>query len=644
MSARAPVFSGIRAGVMFAALIAFAAEAGYAASSKIPFGGYNIDEDRSLAKRLYPDALKDHFDEKASGVSLSTPTLDRMASGAGGLASDEQGAPARFTTNEEIADFIGSLPEDFLRRQDLAAAGEKRETGEAEAAFTLPAMIFSNPPVSDLAGLRESEKPVVWFQAQVHGDEPAGADAMLAVARDLSENREGVLDAVAVVIVPRVNADGAMRNRRGADTAYPGFAEIDLNRDTLAALSPVTSALRGAFAECRPDVFVDFHEMGLDAAGPWQSVKRGQASARRYYGGFDLATLVAHPYNVPKEITELALRLEEEIARAAVSAGLTTARYSYDASRIAAVKGTAREGAPTGYIMMEGPPDECIADSASALSPSVSLLVETRGPQILVNFKTRVFAHYVAASSVLRKVASSADIFREAVARGGAEISNMGANPSCGADVVLWVKQGEARDAPVSVLALDTAKNRLSREVLNLRRLHVNDALTPVKSVSRPYAYILSADEAEAPRLANRLALTGVKLGRLPGGAAIRVEAYRVKSVASSGNERLSYGARSGDYFPVNRTLTYAIDEVETLVREITFPKGTYFFLMAQPSANLAALAVEPAANRNLGNYWYTLHRADEDASGFLPFEKGGEFPAYRCMSAADFSAASVDE
>ena len=643
------------ASVVMALLLALLAALAEAAPPRIPFGGNNIDGNLSFARRFYPDVLKKYFDRKVSGVLLHTPTLDRMASGKGGLVSDVQGGRARFTTNEEMMDFIGGLPTRLMRSRSLATIESKSKTGKVEAVFALPIMIFSKPPVYDLAGLRELHKPVVWFQAQIHGDEGSGADAMLALARDLAADKEGLLDEISVVIVPRVNVDGAWRNRRGTDSANPDFENLDLNRDALAVLSPITRAVRSAFIACRPDVFVDFHEMGYELDGSREYLRQASAAklfvGYRYYGDHDLATLVAHPYNVPKRITELARELEAGVARTAASAGLKVSRYAYDADSIVGTEGVVHRFSdrPGDYCtvrparMMEGPPDECIADSAAALSPSVSLLVEARSPKILVNFKTRVYAHYVAGRSILRQVASCPDVFREAVEKGRMENVHMGERSSYANEVVLWVKQSEEQGADVSVLALDAPKRRISMETLKLDVLYTNRTLTPVKSVKRPYAYVLSADAANAPRLAERLSLTGVKLNRLGERTPIRVEAYRVESVAASGDPRLGFGTRSGDYFPMNRTLAYAIDEVNVSVKKITFPKGTYFFYMAQPSANLAALAVEPMANRNLGNYWYTLKQAGKkEVPGFLPFEVGGEFPIYRCMEAEDFSVAAL--
>ncbi len=617
---------------------------------EIPYGGYNVDRDPSFARRLYPAVLKRYFDLKTRDVVLHSPTLDRMASSSGGnFASDASGAAARFTTNEEMSDFLARLPSTRMRRQSLATIASKNKNGGTEALFALPLLTFSKPSVESLTELRALGKPVVWFQAQIHGDEPAGAEAMMVLARDLAEDRENLLDSISVVVVPRVNVDGAWRNQRGTNSADPDFENLDLNRDALAVLSPITRALRGAFLACRPHVFVDFHEMGYAVDGSGEYANPGNSGSlirHRYYNDYDLAILVAHPYNTPGKITELARELESGVARDALSAGLKAERYVYDADWIVGAESVVRQlrgASGTTFLvrparMMEGPPDECISDSAAALSPAVSLLVETRAPKILTNFKTRVYAHYVAASSILRQVVARPDAFAEAVEGGARGISEMGRNPAAADDVVLWARQGEERGVSLSTLAPDASKRGVSTESFKLGRFYGNRLLTPVKSVRRPYAYILSADEANAPQLAARLALTGVALSRLPGRATLRVEVYTVRSVAPAEGPALGYATRSGDYFPMNRTLTHAIDGVSASPGERTFPKGTYFFRMSQPSANLAALAVEPMANRNLGNYWYTLSREYKASAalGFLPFRIGGEFPVYRCMEPID--------
>ena len=65
-------------------------------------------------------------------------------------------------------------------------------------------------------------RPVIWLIGQQHGNEPAGGEAMLALASALAQGELAPLLAkVSVVIVPRANVDGAAADRRvlasGAD-------------------------------------------------------------------------------------------------------------------------------------------------------------------------------------------------------------------------------------------------------------------------------------------------------------------------------------------------------------------------------------------------------------------------------------------
>ena len=56
---------------------------------------------------------------------------------------------------------------------------------------------------------------MIWLIGQQHGNEPAGGEAMLALAAALSSGElEPLLGRISVVIVPRGNPDGAAADRR----------------------------------------------------------------------------------------------------------------------------------------------------------------------------------------------------------------------------------------------------------------------------------------------------------------------------------------------------------------------------------------------------------------------------------------------
>ena len=615
---------------IFCAIAAFA----------IPHGGSNVDDDPAMARFLYPDVLRNYFDEKGAAFALRTPTLDRMEKGEA-FASGEPGALARATTHEELIAFIDALPDDHLRVLYLGTFPSYAKGADA-LSFDLPALIFSKPVCYDASALSSLGKPIVYVQAQIHGDEPSGCDALLAVAADLARDEAGILDKISVILLPRFNVDGAWRNRR--ETGLPGGGEVDANRDATAALSPLTRAVRNLLVTYRPHVFVDLHEMGFEYWGGAEFTVDGEPTeGYRYYFDFDLATLVAHPANAPRGVTTLSRELEAGVSRDLASSGLRTARYAYPAEvpdyrteRVDGIEVLRPDGTTApGYAthpaaLMEGMPDECIFDSAASLAPSVALLFEARSPGVLTNFRTRVRAHYEAVSSVLRQVAACPEIFLEA-ARSDARAWD---------DIVLWARQAVRRDVSISALELDDRKTAVRERTLSIEVVYGNEGLSPVKTVSRPHAYLISADAREADAIASRLALTGAEIYRLTEAAIATTEAYTVRRIAHRSDEVLGYAARSGDYFSPWSALSHAVDEVEVSKKNFVFPAGTYLFYAADNFATLAALAVEPMANRNLGNYWIAQNRAGERANGLIPAEVDESYPVYRATEKKFFPSA----
>jgi hypothetical protein len=627
-----------------------------AAIPSIPYGDYNVTASVSMGRSLYPDAIREYFDEKTKDVVLHSPTLDRMGVASNDHASDLPGRIGRAVTNEELISFIDALPDAGLRRLSLGKFPSYSSLGVFENAFEVPFLIFSSPPTSDAEELKALGKPIIYLQGGIHGHETSGTDALLAVAGDLADDENHLLEKISVIILPRLNMDGAWRYRRGTNSANPDFDDLDQNRDSISTISPQMRALRNMLATFRPDVGVDFHEMGFRTFDSAEYTAEGLYSGYGFYNEFDLATLVAHPANVPARVTELAYELQSGVWEALASVGLKASAYYAEASVVPGYMRLKRyfdDGAadaePPGYItypsqIMEGAPDESISDSAASLMPSVTLLFEARSVKVLTNYKTRVYSLYRAAHSVLEQVASRPAEFRDAVAEGAEEISAMGNNPDNSANIVLWSKQREVPSCDVESLALNKKGGGVSIETLVIDKFHRNDILTPVMSVKRPYAYIISADGSEADAIASRLALTGIGIARLAGNAEIEAEAYTVNSVVPANHQSLSYSSRSGDYFPKsNSAVTYAINDVSASSVTRTFRSGSYVVLMSDPSANLAALALEPMANCNLANYWYSLVNGEKkNTAGYIAFGVGEEYPVYRVMSAVALGLVSV--
>ncbi len=143
--------------------------------------------------------------------------------------------------------------------------------GRTKEEREIPYVIASRPLVRTALEARASGKPVVYVQANIHGGEVEGKEALLALLRDLALARSAnVLDSVVLVAVPIYNADGnekwgPQHTQRGAQNGpaivgqRANAQSLDLNRDYVKAEAPETRASLAMLDAWDPDVFVDLH-------------------------------------------------------------------------------------------------------------------------------------------------------------------------------------------------------------------------------------------------------------------------------------------------------------------------------------------------------------------------------------------------
>jgi hypothetical protein len=146
-------------------------------------------------------------------------------------------------------------------------------------------------PVIYLSAGSAAGKIRVWMQGLLHGNEPAGGEALLFLANEILTTEKGavLLDNMDIAILPVANADGYVEmNRRSAG----GF---DLNRDQTKFADPVSKIIKKAFIEWQPDVAFDFHE--------FQPTRKefsgiGSKGATAFY---DVLFLPSGHLNIPKD-------------------------------------------------------------------------------------------------------------------------------------------------------------------------------------------------------------------------------------------------------------------------------------------------------------------------------------------------------
>lgn len=498
-----------------------------------------------------PDVVKARFPDPP--VRYSTP----------GFAAGR----SDFTTQDELVAWLA----DLTARVPQARV---RMLGETQEGRAIPMLVLSNAAIASAADALRLNRPIVWLQGLQHGDEPAGGEAMLAIAERLAVgDLNPLLDRITVLIVPRANPDGAARFTRATANG------IDINRDHVKFDLPETVIVHRAMNAYQPQVVVDCHEFSVH--NRWLQ-KWGLINA------YDMTLIYATNPNVPAELT----RFADAPFRSGINAALDAAGYRHGWYYTTSYRENDKR------VQMGGlAPD--ISRNAFGLQGSISFLLETRGVGIgREHFLRRVHTHVVALEAVLRTTAANA----ERVMRTVSSVRDAIARAAPAAPFVVTSRQKPTERTLAMLDPVTGADHPLT--------VSFDDSLDaePILVRPRPYAYIVPPAYRD---LARRIALNGVIVERLARPTPLDVEAYRVidKEVAAATVE--------GHVRVTVRT--------ELVRRRVVFPAGSLVVRMGQPNALLAAVALEPES----ASSFVTI--------GTIPVDKAGtvegapsEVPIYR--------------
>lgn len=453
-----------------------------------------------------------------------------IAVSAPSLAPGHQG----FTSEAEMTAFLDALKARNPQMQILPI-------GRSPQGRAMSVLLFTSEGRGSLAEARALARPVLWFVGQQHGNEPAGGEAMLALAAYLAEpEARKLLERVTVVIMPRANPDGAANFRRGAAN------NADLNRDHLLMFQPETRALHTAIAALPPDVIFDHHEFSV--VNRWIE-KFGAIQA--------VDAMVLHATNpmVPAEISAIAGELYRPAVETALKAqGLSMFWYYTTSNR------------RSDQVVSMGGNNPGIARNAFGLRGAVSFLIETRGVGVRrEGWQRRVATHLVAAKAVLQASADQAERLREAIDKGRISARN------ASADLVISAKI-PARPLAIPLLDPETGADKPVS-------VPFQDSRVIEPSVTRPRAaaYVIPADSADAME---RLALLGVQMCRLAADADLDVVAYAIEA------QRVATDRESINPDQAIRA--------SLLRKRVGLKAGAVVVPMAQAAAGLVAATLEP--------------------------------------------------
>ncbi len=480
----------------------------------------------------YSAAVADRF--PAPSVVYSTPGL--------------QTGRTAFTSQTEIQTWLRDQAAAARRTPGLTAA--VLPIGLSQRGQTIEALVLTRAADTDAATLLASGKPTVLLTGQQHGNEPAGSEALLVIARELAQGLlQPQLERINVVIVPRANPDGAASDQRVTASG------LDMNRDHLLLNTPEAQSLARLVRDYHPAVVVDAHEYTV--VGRFLE-KFGHIQK------FDALTQYATTANVPEFLTKAA---EEWYRRPMLAAlktqGLSSEWYYTSSSDLQDKK-----------ISMGGTQPDT-GRNVAGLKNSVSFLIETRGVGLgRLHIQRRVHSHVSAIASVLGSTAQRAAELTQLRPYLDKEVSAK----ACKEDAVLETAPTAAQYEllmldPTS--GVDKAVNVDWDSALALRN---------IRTRVRPCGYWLSATANTA---IERLRLHGVQVQRVAEAGSLLGDSYRETSRTTGERQDVRGTIADGNKRIIQVQVSLARSVLDA-------PASSYYVTLNQPLGNLVFAALEP--------------------------------------------------
>jgi len=460
-----------------------------------------------------------------------------------------QAGRTSFTTQDELHNWLNDQVASLSRSVGVKAA--VLPIGRSQQGLPLEALVMTRGSGTDPAALQATGRPTVLLVGQQHGNEPAGSEALLVIARELAQGLlQPVLERINVVIVPRANPDGTSR---GESATASG---LDMNRDHLLLNTPEAQALATLTRDYRPMVVVDAHEYTVTN------------SYLQKFGGvqkFDALMQYATMGNLPEFLSKANEEWYRRPLLAALKGQGLSSEWHHTTSTDLVDKQISMGGAQTDS-----------SRNVEGLKNAVSLLVETRGADFgRLHIQRRVHTHVTAITSVLGSTAQRAS-----------ELGQL--RPYIDKEVGALACKGQA--------AIDAATTPAQYDLLMLDPVTGADktvsvdwnsalALQIVKARVRPCGYWLSASSTKA---VERLRLHGVQVVKALEPSALLGDIYRETSTPGGGRQEVRLSPTDGPYLVKSAVAVALIRGV------IDAPTGSYYVPLNQPLANLVIAALEP--------------------------------------------------
>ena len=468
-------------------------------------------QSKKLTKKFFPDP----------NIEINTPAFNKKKG---------------FTKYDEMMSFLN---EQIVNHSDVV---KLEFVGESQKGKQIPMLFFDRK--------NSNEKVKVFFQAGLHGNEPASTEGILYFIDQILNNEKynKLLDRITLAIIPMANIDGYEINNRYASNG------LDLNRDHTKLLAKESKCLKQAFSDFEAEVSVDFHEYT-----PFRKdfAKLGTFGISNIY---DVMFLYTGNLNVPRNLREYTNYRFVQNARDVLSKN-NLRHHDYLSSH--KFQGSIH--------FKQGSNSARSSCTAFALTNSISSLIEVRGVGIgKRSFKRRVNSTFLVALSYMQTSYDNVEEVKQIISQAKKDRS-------------FAVLKSKLNVYKKNIQVLDLDK---SEEVTFEAIIHDKLNATAIDIRERPKAYLIKSDQYD---VIEKLKLLGLKLEGVDEKVNYTVEQYVIEDYFK---EKMKY---EGVY----------MQKVKAKTEKINLDVDSSWLIldMTQRKSNLAIEVLEPEAPNSFVSY-----------------------------------------
>ena len=505
--------------------------------------------------------------------------------------------PHKQTTQTEMMNYINGLDsaDDKMHVYILG----KSEGDRASERLDIPMVLFTATDLSSATTLEEAAalvkangKLTVHYQAQIHGDEPAGCEAALGMIKRLrGAYGDKLLEKMNIYVIPRLNPTGAYNSLRVAELA--DGTTTDPNRDFLHLQTASVQARMRAYNLFDPEVVFDNHEYQLDTN--YYRVKK-----------LDLQVCCHPMLNFTQDYQDTSIALAHAAFDQLKADGLGYGWYNESMGGL---------GGNTG-------------SSNTAMRGTFHILMESGGVNRgLLSYERRVAAHASGVTGILNYLEENAQTVQNIIKE----------------QRRLLVENGKTYDEKDQLIfnykSVDRPDQHIVGQMVNLHlgTVYSNKwdftASAPgqiTRSRTAPTAYVIPAGESYTDTVLALMDKQGISYDFIPAGNSVYLQQYTLVAVSEEDGMITEAGL--------------------TQEKSVAFPNGAYAFTMDQVDREILACLMEPDMNIVRSQKGSLVHQdIITETNGMYPIYRyirdlnaDGEID-YAKMSAAPEGLAAVD-